>query len=80
MSAPGRRPPSKAQRLRRARDARFELSRFVDLHRPELMEMVRERGVDPDEASMRRLLNAKANLDSLIDDLRAEAAERGKPL
>jgi hypothetical protein len=73
-----RRPLSKTQRMRRARSVRFELSRFVDLHSPSLREHVRERGYDPDEAQMARLMRAKRELDSLIDDLRAEAMSDGR--
>jgi hypothetical protein len=68
-----KRPLSKTQRMRRARVVRFELSRFIDLHSPGLREHVRKHGIDPDEAQIARLMRAKIELDSLIDDLRAES-------
>jgi hypothetical protein len=73
MSAGEKRPLTKTQRMSRARRVRSELARFVDLHSPGLREHVREQGVDPEEAQMTRLMRAKIELDSLIEDLRAEA-------
>lgn len=73
MSAPEKKPLTNAQRIRRARSVRSELARFVDLHSPDLREHVRDKGVDPDKAQMTRLMRAKIELDSLIEDLLAEA-------
>lgn len=76
MSDGERKPLTKAQRLRRARSVKSELSRFVDLHRPDLRGRVRKLGVDPDEAQMTRLMRAWIELGSLIEDLRAESAPK----
>jgi hypothetical protein len=57
----------------RARQVRADLARFVDLQGADLREWFRaERGIDPDEAAMGRLVNASKTLAALIADLQAE--------
>jgi predicted transcriptional regulator len=63
---------TKAERLRRARKAKNQLARFVDIQLPYIAALYADKGVNPDYAALNRLLEAKRELVKLIADLRAE--------
>jgi hypothetical protein len=60
---------TKRERLRRAREAKNHLARFVDIQMPYMEEVYRKEGVDPAKVAMERLFLARAEITHLIQEL-----------